>query len=72
MDVSIVIINFNSSKYTISGIESIYKYTKDLTFEIIVVDNNSLKGDLTSLENFLNGKPITLTHGTKVLFSLGD
>jgi len=59
MDVSIVIINFNSSKYTIGCIESIYKYTKDLTFEIIVVDNNSLKDDLKSLENFLDEKPLT-------------
>ena len=53
MDVSIIIINYNSSSYTINCINSIYKFTKDLSFEIIVVDNQSNPKDLIALENVL-------------------
>ncbi|MEM5564260.1 glycosyltransferase family 2 protein [Psychroserpens sp. AS72] len=59
MDISIIIINFNSSNYTINCIESIYKYTKDVNYEIIVVDNNSSYEDIETLSAFLEGKPIT-------------
>ena len=59
MDISIIIINFNSSNFTINCIESIYKYTKDVTFEIIVVDNNSASEDKKTLSDFLENKPIT-------------
>ena len=41
MDVSIILVNYNTCNLTISCIESIFKYTKDIDFEIIVVDNNS-------------------------------
>lgn len=59
MDVSIIIINFNSSKYTTNCINSIYKFTKDVSFEIIVVDNDSKEEDVSVLEAFLKDKPIT-------------
>nr|WP_321223264.1 glycosyltransferase family 2 protein [uncultured Psychroserpens sp.] len=58
MDISIIIINFNSSNYTINCIESIYKYTKDVNYEIIVVDNKSSDEDIENLSAFLEGKPI--------------
>lgn len=58
MDISIIIINFNSSKFTINCIESIYKHTKDVSFEIIVVDNNSATEDIKTLTDFLKNKPI--------------
>lgn len=53
MDVSIIIINYNSSKYTANCITSIHKYTKSLTYEIIIVDNNSTSEDLNFLETFI-------------------
>lgn len=53
MDVSIIIVNYNSSSYTINCIDSIYKFTKDLAFEIIVVDNQSKSEDLDLLEQHL-------------------
>jgi GT2 family glycosyltransferase len=59
MDISIIIVNFNSANYTINCIESIYKYTKDVTFEIIVVDNCSSLEDIKILSTFLENKPIT-------------
>ncbi len=45
MDLSIIIINYNTNHYTIECINSIYNETKKIDFEIIVVDNNSQKED---------------------------
>lgn len=39
--VSIIIVNYNSSRLLAGCIKSIMQHTKDLDFEIIVVDNNS-------------------------------
>jgi GT2 family glycosyltransferase len=43
MDVSIVIVNYNTFEDTCNCIQSIYEQTKDIEFEIIVVDNQSTK-----------------------------
>ncbi len=43
--ISIIIINYNTSELTINCINSIKKYVKDVTYEIIVVDNNSQKDE---------------------------
>jgi GT2 family glycosyltransferase len=42
MDVSVIIVNYNTYLLTLNCIESIYKYTSGVEFEIIVVDNNSI------------------------------
>jgi len=49
MDISIIIVNWNSIDYLRECISSIYEYTSRL-FEIIVVDNASPAGDAASLE----------------------
>ena len=41
MDVSIIIINYNTISYLCTAIDSILKKTIDIKYEIIVVDNNS-------------------------------
>ena len=41
MDVSIIIVNFNTRDLTAQCIESVYENTKDIHFEIILVDNAS-------------------------------
>lgn len=46
MDVSIIIINYNTENLILNCVESIYKNTKDIEFEILVVDNASPKKPL--------------------------
>jgi len=51
MDLSIIIINYNTSKYTINCIESIVNTISDsINYEIILVDNYSEISDLSILE----------------------
>lgn len=44
MDVSIIIVNYNTLEMTKACIDSIFKYTSDVGFEIILVDNASNDG----------------------------
>lgn len=44
-DVSIIIVNHNSGKYLKETIEALVEKTKDMSYEIILVDNNSSAGD---------------------------
>jgi hypothetical protein len=41
MDLSIIIVNWNSAAFTVPCISSIYSQTHDLEFEVLVVDNAS-------------------------------
>lgn len=45
MDLSIIIINYNTFKLTCQCIESVYAFTAGISFEIIVVDNASVECD---------------------------
>lgn len=49
MDISIVIINYNTLDLTEDCIETIKKYTKGLRYEIILIDNNSSDGSQRKL-----------------------
>ncbi len=44
MDVSIIIINYHTPHLIINSLKSIYSHTKNLTLEIIVVDNDPERG----------------------------
>ncbi|MEC0171901.1 glycosyltransferase [Paenibacillus graminis] len=50
MKTSIIILTYNKLEYTVQCIESIRKYTKNESYEIIVVDNNSEDGTVKWLQ----------------------
>lgn len=50
MDISIIIVNFNTAKMTGECIESIYKHIHGIDFEIILVDNNSTDNSVAYLK----------------------
>lgn len=53
MDISVIIINFNSSQYTEGCLKSIIEKTSSaLDYEIIVVDNDSEETDFNRLRDF--------------------
>ncbi len=52
MDVSIVIVSFNAKDLTQKCLESIFKFTEDVNFEVIVVDNASTDGVVEMLRKF--------------------
>ena len=70
MEVSVVIINYNTFALTSACIESIIKKTSGLTYEIILVDNNSSE---TDAERFLAHFPrvILIKSPTNVGFAKG-
>ncbi len=51
MDLSIVIVNWNSLDFTIECVASIIECVRDLDYEVIVVDNASLDGDCRALKD---------------------
>ncbi|MEZ4793282.1 MAG: glycosyltransferase family 2 protein [Gelidibacter sp.] len=61
-DVSVIIINYNTAKFTVECVHSVVKHTPDaVLYEIIVVDNNSNVEDFNYLkEHFPYAKNIHL------------
>ncbi|HEY2645669.1 MAG TPA: glycosyltransferase family 2 protein [Candidatus Acidoferrales bacterium] len=51
MDLSIIYVNWNSLNYLRVCIASVYEYTRDIKFEIIVVDNASPEGGVDALKD---------------------
>jgi len=50
MDISIIIVNWNTRDLLKSCLESIYKTIRDISYEIIVVDNGSRDGSVAMLQ----------------------
>jgi GT2 family glycosyltransferase len=65
MELSIIIVNWNSADFLRECIASIRANTRDTSFEIIVVDNASPQGDLRSLNDDYPG--ITIIRSEKNL-----
>jgi GT2 family glycosyltransferase len=59
MDVSVLIINYNSGKDICNCIDSLVAQTNDLNYEIIVVDNASTDLSVESIRKYRNIKLIT-------------
>lgn len=60
LDVSIIIVNYNTKDLTIECLRSVIKYTKNISYEIILVDNASSDGSVEKIE-----KSIRSIKGTK-------
>ena len=50
LDVSIIIVSYNTRELTINCLKSIYKNTKDISFEVIVSDNGSTDGSVEMIK----------------------
>lgn len=62
-DIAVILINYNSSKYTLECIDAVYKQTRNaLNIQVIVVDNNSAKEDFKNLEANFPKKPNCTLH----------
>lgn len=62
VDLSIVIVNYNTSEYLRKCLESIYKYTYGINYEVIVIDNASKDG---SAEMVQKSFPQVILYGLK-------
>lgn len=49
MDVSVIIVSYNTKDLTIACLRSVYLFTKDVTFEVILVDNDSHDGSIEAV-----------------------
>jgi len=75
MDVSIVMINYNTFELTKNAINSILENTKDINYEIILIDNASPDGSGEKLNNIFKDKIIFIQSdnnlGTSKAFNIG-
>ena len=55
MDVSIIIVNYNTVHLILDCIASVIEKTKDIEYEIIVVDNNSCDAAASKLAERFDG-----------------
>jgi GT2 family glycosyltransferase len=71
MDVSIIIINYKSAELIIDCISSIKQFTNDISYEIVVVDNNS-EDDSEKIIKAVHSDIIWVKTGYNAGFSRGN
>lgn len=68
MDVSIIIVNYNTLKITKNTIDSVIEKTKDLNYEIILVDNASTDGSVEFFQKEYKDKIIFIKNNENLGF----
>lgn len=51
MDVSIILVNYNTKELTLNCLNSIYEKTSGIDFEVVIVDNASVDGSCDAIKN---------------------
>jgi len=69
MDVSIIIVNYNTSSLLINCLNSVFCYTEGINIEVIIVDNGSSDESLSLINEKFGEKIILLALGKNVGFS---
>ena len=59
-DITIIILNYNSSDYTLNCVKSIYDVNSNNNFEIIIVDNNSKSDEYDKLNSLISKSNIKI------------
>ncbi|MBL0356225.1 MAG: glycosyltransferase family 2 protein [Chitinophagaceae bacterium] len=62
IDVSVIIVNFNTCQLTSDCIKSVLEKTKDINIEIIVVDNASSDGSVPTIKKMFPGVTVIESH----------
>lgn len=71
IDVSCIVINYNTSKFTIDCIESIIENTNSVSFEIVVIDNASKEEDYNKLAKFIESRSYSNVKLTRSRINVG-
>lgn len=58
--VSIILINYNSHQFTYDCVDSIRNKTKNIDYEVVIVDNNSLPADYEALKSIADQPEVQL------------
>ena len=51
MDVSIIIVNYNTKELTRNCLKSVFEQTKSISFEVIISDNSSKDGSIEMIKS---------------------
>jgi len=51
MDVSVIIVNFNTTQLTLNCVRSVFRYTLSNSFEVIIIDNASVDTSISSIQS---------------------
>lgn len=72
IDLSIIILNFNTKELTSDCVSSILKNTEGINYEIILIDNASTDGSVKSLEKLKNSKVKFVKNDQNLGFTKGN
>ncbi|MCL1972085.1 MAG: glycosyltransferase family 2 protein [Endomicrobia bacterium] len=71
IDISVILVNYNTKNLTVNAINSVFEQTKNISFEIIVVDNNSTDGSVEEFQKLFRDK-ITILKSENLGYGHGN